>query len=629
MIRIKSIQHRLALFVLLPVAFLLVGMGVAGFIYARDSLLNQWREATTLKLQRAAHLVDMRLSRPKELLKMFHRIGNTLYADQVRGVVLRQLRRMPGVTRVGLTWKTPPPKASAQKAPMDMQQMMRGGMGAMMGSSPQVRKKMRENMGNMGHMMEMDIMPYRMADIVEFSLPHYDAAQKGEMLSLLSNIKNASGKIIGRLEIALRFDYLVKAVESTGWWRHHKALLVDNIGRVLAGNLPAKRGRLAEGGDPLEQRTMYGIMAMPYGTIFGRGFPPPRISSFYKLQEAPWTLVIIAPGREVLAPILHFRLHYYATGAAFVVVILLLIRLATRGTVRSIREVSQAAEKVAAGHYGISLPVKSNDEVGELIRSFNRMVVQLEERVRMKMALDLAKDLQRSLLPRDELHVAALDIAGKCLYCDETGGDYYDFFQFPELGPHKIGVAVGDVSGHGVAAALLMTTARALIRSSIIQTDDLSQAVSAANRLLCLDTGYQGDFMTLFLMTIDIQKGEIHWVRAGHDPAIVYRPSVDDFVVLDGKGIALGVDESHCFVENRYSGWEAGDILLISTDGLWETQNQHGERFGKERLRRVLQTSHGAAAGEIISAVTAAADRFRGNATLEDDLTLVVIKQKD
>lgn len=625
MLRIKSIQHRLAIFVLLPVALLLVAMGVAGFIYARDSLLNQWREATTLKLQRAAHLVDMRLSRPKELLKMFHWVGNTLYADQVRELVIKQLQGMPGVVRVALTWKIRP-QAGGQTAPGGAHRMMRGRMGPMTGRNPAQKKTVG---ANNGHMMDMDIMPYRMADIVEFTLPHYDAAQKGETLSLLSNIKNTSGKIIGQLKIVLRFDYLMKAVESTGWWRHHKALLVDNIGRVLAGNLAKKRGRLAGNGDPLEQRTMYAIMAMPYGTIFGRGFPPPRISSFYKLQEAPWTLVIIAPGREVLAPILHFRLHYYATGAAFILLILLIIRQATRGTVRSIREVSRAAEKVAAGHYGIALPVKSSDEVGELIRSFNRMVVQLEERVRMKMSLNLAMDLQRSLLPHDELHIASLDIAGKCLYCDETGGDYYDFFQFPELGPHKIGVAVGDVSGHGVAAALLMTTARALIRSSIIHTDDLSQAVAAANRLLCLDTVYQGDFMTLFLMSIDTQNGEVRWVRAGHDPAMLYHPAEDDFIVLDGKGIALGVDENHHFIENRYSGWKAGDILLISTDGLWETENLHGERFGKERLRRVLQAHHGASAGEIISAVTAAADRFRGNDALEDDLTLVVIKQAD
>ncbi len=628
----RTIQRRLALFVLLPVALLLIAGGFAGFLYARNILLSQWKEATTLKLQRAAHLVDMRLSRPKQLLAMFHQAGGMLYAQQLRELVVRQLEQLEGVTRVNLSWKSEPPQVgvSPQEGGTGMGGMM---MGRMM-NDPRQRTEMMSTMpgtmdaDDMQRMMEMGSMPYRMADTVQFTMPRYDPDQGGETVSLISDIKNAKGEIIGRLEVVLRFDYLIDTIEATGWWRNHKALLVDNIGRVLAGNLPEKHGRLAEDGDPLEQRTMYAIMAMPYGTIFGEGFPPGEISSFYKLQEAPWSLVIIAPGREVLEPILHFRLHYLAVGAGIILVILLLIRQATRGTAAAIREVAAAAEKVAAGQYGISLPVKSRDEVGELTRRFNRMVIQLEERARMKTALNLAMELQQNLLPGKTMAVGALKIAGSSLFCDETGGDYYDFFRIPELGSDRVVVAVGDVSGHGVAAALLMATARALIRSSVIHAQTLGQAVTQANRLLCLDTAASGDFMTLLLMMIDVPGGKIRWVRAGHDPAVLYDPAEDRFTELAGSGIALGIDENHVYTEYSHNGWGPNQILLITTDGLWETQNPRGERFGKGRLRQVLYQHRDAPAEAIVSAITEAVDRFRENGVREDDLTLVVLKQE-
>lgn len=625
----RTIQRRLALFVLLPVALLLIGGGFAGFLYARNILLSQWKEATTLKLQRAAHLVDMRLSRPKQLLAMFHQAGGMLYAQQLRELVVRQLEQLEGVTRVNLSWKPPPPQGDAQPREGAAGAMMMGGMMNDSRGDRGVMPAMPRTVGagDMQRMMEMGSMPYRMADTVQFTMPRYDPDQGGETVSLISDIKDGSGRIIGRLEIVLRFDYLIDTIEATGWWRNHKALLVDNIGRVLAGNLPEKHRRLADNGDPLEQRTMYAIMAMPYGTIFGRGFPPGEISSFYKLQEAPWSLVIIAPGREVLEPILHFRLHYLAVGAGIILVILLLIRQATRGTAAAIREVAAAAEQVATGHLGISLPVKSRDEVGELTRSFNRMVVQLEERARMKTALNLAMELQQNLLPGKTMSVDRLKIAGSSLFCDETGGDYYDFFRFPELGPQRVVVAVGDVSGHGVAAALLMATARALIRSSVIHAPTLGQAVTQANRLLCLDTAASGDFMTLLLMVVDVDTGRIRWVRAGHDPAILYDPAEDRFTELAGNGLALGVDENHEYTEYSHNGWGPDQILLITTDGLWETQNPRGERFGKGRLRQVLYRYRDAPAEDIVTAITEAVDRFREGGVREDDLTLVVLKQ--
>ena len=156
----------------------------------------------------------------------------------------------------------------------------------------------------------------------------------------------------------------------------------------------------------------------------------------------------------------------------------------------------------------------------------------------------------------------------------------------------------------------------------------LGQAVTHANRLLCLDTATSGDFMTLLLMVIDTGTGRITWVRAGHDPAILYDPGEDRFIDLSGSGIALGVDENHVYTEYSHNGWGPDQILLITTDGLWETQNPQGERFGKGRLRQVLYRHRDDSAEAIVHAITQAVDQFRGEGVREDDLTLVVLKQE-
>jgi sigma-B regulation protein RsbU (phosphoserine phosphatase) len=305
---------------------------------------------------------------------------------------------------------------------------------------------------------------------------------------------------------------------------------------------------------------------------------------------------------------------------------LLLIRLVTSYTVTSIKDISMAADRVARGNYGKPLPVKTKDEIGELARSFNSMVYQLEERMRLKESLNLAMQVQQNLLPQRPPVIDGLDIAGKSSYCDETGGDYFDFLQFSELGQGRIGIAVGDVVGHGVAAALLMTTARALIRIRASQPGSISQKITDVNKHLYLDTSSSSSFMTLFFMLIDSVRKEIRWVRAGHEPAIAYDPAANSFAELRGDGTALGVDDKWSFREYKRSQWSAGQIILIGTDGIWEAENPHGERFGKDRVRQLLRIHAERSSREIIQTLIDAVIDFRQTNKQKDDITLVVIK---
>jgi sigma-B regulation protein RsbU (phosphoserine phosphatase) len=245
-----------------------------------------------------------------------------------------------------------------------------------------------------------------------------------------------------------------------------------------------------------------------------------------------------------------------------------------------------------------------------------------------KKALALAAEVQKSLLPQAKPQVQGLDIAGRNISCDEIGGDYFDFLWQQEYPNAYFSVVVGDITGHGVDAALLMTAARAFLRMRASQSGSISQIVSEMNRHLSQDVLDTGRFMTLFYLTIDPQEDQIGWVRAGHDPAVIYDPSRDSFEELKGTGIALGVDEKFTYPENHKTGLCEGQIIAVGTDGIWETRNQDGEMFGKERFRNVIRQHAHAGAGDILNAVYDELNHFAKGLKAQDDITLVVVKIK-
>jgi sigma-B regulation protein RsbU (phosphoserine phosphatase) len=589
MIKLRGMQQRLALYMFLPVALLLASMGIIGFIYARNILIAQWGEAATLKVQRAAHNVDMRLGKAKEWLKMFHTADDNPYAGFIHEMVIKQLEELDGVARVKLTWTDSRRSLAVAK---------RGLIPLSKGSSLQVTP------------------------------PRYDSLVANKTVALVSDLKSERNRTVGKLEVVLRFDDLIDTILASGWWQSDQAYLIDDSGNILSSARADDRLRLDQDSTSLELNTLSAMKEMPYGTVVGRGFFDTEVSGFYKLKEAPWTLIMVAPGKQIFSTVIQFRLYYFITGAAFILVILLLIRLALSRTVFSIKALSDTANKVARGDFATLAPSKTKDEVGELIHNFNTMVLQLEERIRLKEAMDLAMEVQQNLLPQKPLQTENLDIAGQSIYCDETGGDYFDFFQFPAQGPGKVGFAVGDVVGHGISAALLMTTVRAFLRGQMAQPGDLAPKVSAVNRLLCLDTFESCDFMTLFLVVIDSVKKELTWVRAGHDPAFIYDPSNGSINELQGRGTVLGIDADYTFEEYKYSGWTEGQIVVVGTDGIWETDNPHSEKFGKFRLRQIIRQHSQFSAQEIIDAITVALAAFRDTAPQNDDVTLVVAKAR-
>ena len=248
------------------------------------------------------------------------------------------------------------------------------------------------------------------------------------------------------------------------------------------------------------------------------------------------------------------------------------------------------------------------------------------DKQRMEFDLEIAASIQRDFLPHAPPCVPGFELAGASISCDSTGGDYYDYLPHPDPDREGFAVAVGDVSGHGIPAALLMASARALIRSRATQAGALGEMLTDVNRLMCRDTGQSGRFMTLFWLSLDCAKGEIRYAKAGHDPAMLYNPRSGEFQELDVKGIPLGVEPCWGYEESSPRGFEAGEILVIGTDGLWEARNTEGEMYGKSRLQAVVASNARLHAGDILQAAMADVKDFCGKAPRQDDLTLVVLK---
>ena len=447
-----------------------------------------------------------------------------------------------------------------------------------------------------------------------------------QTVSLVSDLLDKNGQTLGQLAVVLSFEYLLKNVVTSSWWQSNEGFLVDDHGKILTGTFPGKQNELGETNEPLERETLKAIEQRSYGTLLGSGHPPSEVSGFYKLQEAPWTLVMIAPGGKILAPILRFRLYYFITSAVFILLILLLMKFVTGQTVSAIKEVSRAADRIARGEFDQPLPVKTRDEVGHLMRSFNTMMEQLRERIRLKAALDLAMEVQQNLLLKQYNALPGLEIAGCSHYCDETGGDYYDFLEVCCRDSNQIGLAVGDVSGHGISAALLMASARAFLRCRVTQPGSADDIITDVNRLVTADTRESGHFMTLFYAEIDPSSKTLHWVRAGHDPAFFYDPSSNAIEELRGEGIAIGIDATYTYRQSAKKGLPAGQILLIGTDGIWETLDDSGRMFGKKRLADLIREHASYSSERLIQTIMTALKDFRGSAKQEDDVTLAAVK---
>ncbi len=273
-------------------------------------------------------------------------------------------------------------------------------------------------------------------------------------------------------------------------------------------------------------------------------------------------------------------------------------------------------KKVPVFVHATTLRSDSNEVIGNM--------AFVTDMTTQKKALQLAAEVQRGLLPEKAPSVPGLDIAGKSLPCDEVGGDYYDYF--PEQGGNSVTLVIGDIAGHGVDSALLMSSVRACLRLRVSHPGTSNDIVSTVNHHLAEDVGESGRFMTLFYLTVNLREKRLEWIRAGHDPALLFDPVNDRFTELEGPGLVLGIDRDYPYSSQMLEDLASGQLIALFTDGLWEGCNSNGASFGKERIKELIKEHAAKSAENIVEKIIFTFEQFTAGVVREDDITLVIVK---
>ena len=257
-------------------------------------------------------------------------------------------------------------------------------------------------------------------------------------------------------------------------------------------------------------------------------------------------------------------------------------------------------------------------EVARLTTAIGREMAQRE---RLNRELEIAREVQEHLFPQHLPTVAGLDYCGHCRPAREVGGDYYDFLELPE---GRLGVAIGDVSGKGIGAALMMASLEATLRAPALLTHDLAELMSRVNSLVH-EASSANRYATLFYAEYDPKRHQFSYVNAGHNPPMILRKSATGFEVLrlETGGPIIGL-LPHCY-QQEACPLEPGDQVVLFTDGVSESMNARDEEWGEERLIQFAKTCHGLPALEAMTRILAAADAFTAGACQHDDMTLVVL----
>ena len=302
----------------------------------------------------------------------------------------------------------------------------------------------------------------------------------------------------------------------------------------------------------------------------------------------------------------------------------------TRRITRAVADLYGATQYVQQGDFSHRVQIEHNDQLGELAESFNKMTASVGElievenkRRRLENEISIAREVQNQLFPSTLPSVPGVEIEAICKAARSVSGDYYDFIQ---LSPTHIAIAIADISGKGISAALLMASLQAALRSQLLvegsERLSMIDLVSRLNKHLVRNTG-DDRFATFFIAVYDSATRTLRYTNAGHLPAFLICKGGSE--QLDKGGMVLGVMEDYVYEEGSLT--VAPDALLIGySDGLIEPENVYGEEFGIRRLREAAIHVQGAAPLMVAESLMAAAEEWAGTPEQADDMTVIVAR---
>jgi serine phosphatase RsbU (regulator of sigma subunit) len=345
-----------------------------------------------------------------------------------------------------------------------------------------------------------------------------------------------------------------------------------------------------------------------------------------KDSQSDLTFGIARPIGDRLGDLRRTTVRNMSYGLAVVALALVgIIPLSSRMT-RDLTALTREAQNLARGDLTARVQVASRDEFGDLARAFNRMAGDLNEnqkrlieQEKMHKELDMCRKIQEALLPRQSLRSGAIEVKGVSIPAREVGGDFFNYFSMPG---GATALLIGDVSGKGLPAALLMANLQAVIQARLPLELDLVKLAGQLDQEIASNNSEA--YLTIFLAVLDSQSLRLRYVNAGHNPQLLLRRD-GSIEQLQSTGRPIGLLAGGGFQEKSVLLKEA-DSLFFYTDGLVEAQNEAGEEFGMARLKALLLEHRALGLEGMLANIESSIGRYRGSVEADDDATMMLLR---
>jgi serine phosphatase RsbU (regulator of sigma subunit) len=425
------------------------------------------------------------------------------------------------------------------------------------------------------------------------------------------------GRVIGRANAMLNMDRTLRMV--LGFARRDQGEISFAIDRTGALYTPdaGDKGRLQSLG---VERT---------ALVAAEGTPRRTGDWIIVARRAPGGIIfgIARPVGESLREIRRASVRNLGFGMLVIGLALVGIIPISHRMTQHLATLTSGVRQLAGGDFHTRVPVRSRDEFGALAGAFNQMAEDLErheaaavEQERMRRELELSRLIQTEMLPRGPLTTGTAEIAGISIPAREVGGDFFNYFVLPD---GRLALLIGDVSGKGVSAALLMANIQATLRARLPHETDLARLADRLDREL--DQNTPGSvYLTLFLGILEIDGRVLRYVNAGHNPQFVIRRR-GGLEALSSTGMPIALYAGHGYTEAQ-ARLEAGDLLFFYTDGLVEAENEAGDMLGPERLQAMLVAVQTHEIDQVLRHVELHVSDFRGKVELGDDATMMALR---
>ena len=468
---------------------------------------------------------------------------------------------------------------------------------------------------------------------VIFTDIYSDSYNRGLMITCASPFYNAEGKFAGVVAMDMLIGNLYNSIVNVDLGKDSYTFLADKTGKIITPGGGSRH--ISEITSSLEDKIMSGEAGVSLSNS--------RVYYAYTpIKSTGWTLcasipesVILEPVRSVNERVIYTILSFLGAFVVIVAVAVIAARKLSHKLTSPIIALEDDVRKISGGNLDYRAEIRTNDEIGDLAKSFNDMAASLKdyvknlaavtaEKERIGAELNIATQIQADMLPRifpPFPERKEFDIYATMNPAKEVGGDFYDFFLVDD---NHLALVMADVSGKGVPAALFMVIAKTLIKNRAQMGGTPTEILADVNNQLC--EGNEADlFVTVWLGILEISTGHVTASNAGHEYPAIYRPGEGYTLFKTKQSPAVATMEGLRFKASEFT-LNPGDELYLYTDGVAEATNSHDELYGTDRMIDALNQAEGMTVEEILRTLKKSVDDFTGDAPQFDDITMMSLK---